>query len=68
MSANNQGRSTTGRAQVPYYMGTPTTEAAKYLRLTVTRYLAQRASLADIEEAMRMLQRVAVDPAFARKP
>jgi hypothetical protein len=31
---SNRGRSTTGEASVPYYLGAPIQEAAKYLRLT----------------------------------
>jgi hypothetical protein len=56
---NNRGRSTTGRAQVPYYLGSPAVEAAKHLRLMATRYIAGRASLAEIEEAVVMLRSVA---------
>lgn len=52
---SNRGRSTTGRAAVPYYPRSQHIEAAKHLRLTVTRYIADRASLADIQEAMAML-------------
>jgi len=48
---SNAGRSTTGEAAVPYYRSTPAKEAAKHLRLTVTRYLADRASLAEVNEA-----------------
>ncbi len=51
----NRGRSTTGDAAVPYYVQAPHIEAAKHLRLTVTRYIADRASLDDIREAMAML-------------
>ena len=51
---NSRGRSTTGEAAVPYYLSTPAKEAAKHLRLTVTRYLADRASLADVTEAHAM--------------
>lgn len=52
MARSSRGRSTTGEAAVPYYRGTVTQEAAKHLRLTCTRYLADRASFADIERAM----------------
>lgn len=55
----NSGRSTTGKAAVPYYLSTPAKEAAKHLRLTVTRYLADRATLDDIHEAVAMLVREA---------
>lgn len=47
----NAGRSTTGEAAVPYYVGSPITEAAKHLRLTVTRFLSERASEAEVDEA-----------------
>jgi hypothetical protein len=52
----NEGRSTTGGPKVPYYRGSGRVEAAKHLRLTVTRYLADRASLKDVREAMSMLE------------
>lgn len=58
----NRGRSTTGRAAVPYQPRAPHIEAAKHLRLTVTRYINDRASLRDIEEAMVMLRQVAPLP------
>lgn len=66
MASNNRGRSTTGEAAVPYYLGTPAQEAAKHLRLTVTRYLADRASLREIEEAMAMLRDAAKTTAAAK--
>lgn len=56
---NNRGRSTTGKAAVPYYPARPEVEAAKYLRLTVTRYISDRASLREVEEAMTMLREAA---------
>lgn len=56
---SNAGRSTTGEAKVPYYRQADHIEAAKYLRLTVTRYIADRASLNEIEEAMVMLRSAA---------
>lgn len=59
MARSNRGRSTTGRAAVPYYTRGAHIEAAMHLRLTVTRYLADRASLAEIEEAMAMLRAAA---------
>ena len=62
MAMNNRGRSTTGEAAVPYYVRGAHIEAAKHLRLTVTRYLAERASLRDIEEAMVMLRAAAPVP------
>jgi hypothetical protein len=52
---SNAGRSTAGGPKVPYYARGAHIEAAKHLRLTVTRYLADRASLKDIKEAMSML-------------
>lgn len=52
---SNRGRSTTGEAAVPYYRGSDRIEAAKHLRLTTTRYIADRATLDDIREAMTML-------------
>lgn len=53
---SNEGRSTTGGPKVPYYMRAPHIEAAKHLRLTVNRYINERASLREIEEAMDMLR------------
>lgn len=50
-------RSTTGKAAVPYYPGSPTMEAAKHLRLTVTRYIASRATFGDVKEAFEILQK-----------
>jgi len=38
------------------YPRAPHIEAAQYLRLTVNRYLNDRASLTDIEEAMTLLR------------
>lgn len=52
-------RSTTGRAAVPYYALSQHIECAKHLRLTVSRYINDRASLREIEEAMAMLRAVA---------
>jgi hypothetical protein len=54
MASNNRGRSTTGKAAVPYYAGSPQREAAKHLRLTVSRFLAERASESEVDEAVRM--------------
>jgi len=62
---SNRGRSTAGDAAVPYYRSTPHIEAAKHLRLTVTRYIADRASLADVQEAMSWL--VAAAPVKGEK-
>lgn len=53
---SNQGRSTTGGPKVPYYRQSDRVEAAKYLRLTVTRYLSERATMKDIREAMSRLE------------
>lgn len=58
----NRGRSTTGRAAVPYQPRAPHIEAAKHLRLTVTRYIADRASLNEVKEAMSMLVAAAPVP------
>lgn len=55
---SNAGRSTTGEAKVPYYRGSDKIEAAKHLRLTVTRYLAERANFSEVEEAMDLLRDV----------
>ena len=57
-------RSTTGGPKVPYYSRGAHVEAAKYLRLTVTRYLADRASMKDIREAMSMLEAAVGDNAI----
>jgi hypothetical protein len=59
MATSNRGRSTTGDVQVPYYVQSPRIEAARHLRLTVTRYLADRASLSDVEDAMTLLRQAA---------
>ena len=56
-------RSTTGGPKVPYYPRGPQVEAAKHLRLTITRYLADRASMKDIREAMSMLEAAVGDQA-----
>ena len=52
-------RSTTGGPAVPYYHRGAHMEAARHLRLTVTRYIAERATLAEVEEAMVMLRAAA---------
>jgi hypothetical protein len=57
--SKNAGRSTTGDPKVPYYLSSPHIEAAKHLRLTVTRYINERANLNDVEEAMVMLRSAA---------
>lgn len=59
MARSNAGRSTTGEPKVPYYRGSERVEAAKHLRLTVTRYLAERANFSEVEEAMDILRNVA---------
>jgi hypothetical protein len=50
----NGGRSTTGEAAVPYYVESPEREAAKYLRLTASRFLAERASSHELDEAIKI--------------
>jgi len=57
--SKNAGRSTTGDPKVPYQIRAPHIEAAKHLRLTVTRYINDRAALREVEEAMVMLRQVA---------
>ncbi len=59
MARNNRGRSTTGGPAVPHCLSTPAKEAAKFLRLVADRYIKDRASLRDVEEAMVMLRAVA---------
>jgi len=54
--SKNSGRSTTGGPAVPYYPASQRIEAAKYLRLVVTRYINDRASLREIDEAMTFLR------------
>lgn len=49
---SNRGRSTTGEGK-PYHPSTPDKEAAKHLRLTTARYLADRASFRDVENAWK---------------
>ena len=56
MGKGNSGRSTTGGPAVPYYRGSDIQEAAKHLRLTVTRFLADREPFATVEQAMSMLR------------
>lgn len=53
-SGRNAGRSTTGEAAVPYYVESPASEAARHLRTTATRFLAQRATRGDLDEAARI--------------
>ena len=50
----NRGRSTTGEAAVPYYIGSPQKEAAKHLRLTAARFLDDRATVSDVDEAVKV--------------
>lgn len=50
----NSGRSTTGEPAVPYYVESPVREAAKHLRLTATRFLAERASSCDLDAAIKL--------------
>lgn len=52
----NAGRSTTGGAAVPYYVESPIREAAKHLRLTAGRFLAERASEREVDEAIQIWQ------------
>lgn len=54
-----QKHSRTGGPAVPYYYSGAHMEAARHLRLTVTRYIADRANLAEVEEAMAMLRAAA---------
>jgi len=48
---NNRGRSTTGGPAVPYYPESDAREAAKHLRLTAARFLAERVTPGDLDEA-----------------
>lgn len=50
----NSGRSTTGEAAVPYYLGSPAQEAAKHLRLSAARFLSERATVGDVDEAIEL--------------
>jgi hypothetical protein len=50
----NAGRSTTGEAAVPYYPGSPAQEAAKHLRSTAARFLSNRATVGDVDEAIKI--------------
>jgi len=55
MARRNSGRSTTGERKVPaFYPTTPDRDAAAHLRLTSMRYLTDRASRAEVDEAYRM--------------
>lgn len=67
-SSKNAGRSTSGEARVPYYLQSPRIEAAKHLRLTVTRYLNERASFREVEEAMDMLRAEAAPRPAGKDP
>lgn len=49
-------RSTTGGPRVPYYPEGQAVEAAKHLRLTVTRHLASKASFADVVDAFEIFR------------
>lgn len=53
----NAGRSTDGSPKVLYYPGSAATEAARHLRLTVSRFLSDRASRSDVDEAIKYWQR-----------
>lgn len=64
---SNAGRSW-ARGGAPYAPQAKWKEAAKYLRLTVTRYLAERALLRDVEEAMMMLRQVAPVAGDVKRP
>ena len=52
------GRSTTGEPAVPYYVEAPAREVAKYLRLTAARFLSERASIREVDEAIKIWQDV----------
>ncbi len=52
MSSDNRGRSTTGKAAVPYYSRSPEREAAYAIRLMASRFLADRALASDLDEAI----------------
>lgn len=56
MFGKNAGRSTTGRSKVPRQPESTLREAVKHLRLTCTRFLADRASQKDLEEALGIMQ------------
>jgi hypothetical protein len=58
----NAGRSTTGDAAVPYYVESPAREAAKHLRLTAARFLTERASPRDLNEAIKIWLDAAKNP------
>lgn len=49
---SNRGRSTTGEPAVPYYVQSPEREAAKAIRLVANRFLSDRASARDLDEAI----------------
>lgn len=54
MPIKNAGRSTTGEAAVSYYPCSSAQETAKHLRLTTSRFLSERATVGDVDEAIRM--------------
>ena len=45
---------------MPYYRSSDRMEAAKHLRLMIARYIADRALLSDVREAMAMLESAAL--------
>jgi len=59
MARSSNGRSYTGRANVPYIPRAPHIAAAKYLRLMADRYSRGEALLREVEEAMVMLRAAA---------
>jgi hypothetical protein len=59
MPRSNAGRSTTGGPKVSYYRGSDRIEAAKHLRLVMSRYLVDRANFSEVEEAMDILRNAA---------
>ena len=60
MARSNAGRSTTGERKVPdHYPTTPDRDTAAHLRLTVARYLSDRANRSEVEEAFRMFEATA---------
>jgi len=55
---SNAGRSTTGEPAVPYYVEAPVREVAKHLRRTAARFLSERASVREVDEAFKIWQEV----------
>lgn len=66
MGSNNRGRSTTGGPAVPYYPRSPRIEAAMTLRLLLSRYINDRASIKEVGRAWDTFLEAAADEKAAK--